>query len=323
MSPRRDRARGHKRDHGSISRNENGSNDHSSRNEIWSEHMSSSGKKYYYNNVCGISQWDKPNDWIEIPPRRLPYSNSSREAEPETSDHHPKRYRDNHNYHHESNYRDQHYDFRNSRHHHYNNYNNDNHASHDVDNSSGASTPIHDISRFRSATSDNQPPLSMVSALPRNLSHQASTHQIPPLSNYAPSTMHPEGINRQNSLNSLMKSKIDGVQNVGTYGNVSGGEIPMLTPSLAKYVSNDLTKHVSNWPAEVLERQAQKYSEESYVLGNLQCMRVCAELKNARALVRHMEIKATLQDQKLTFIRQEIEAISNIKSHNSITSDEN
>lgn len=31
----------------------------------WSEHLSSSGKKYYYNCKTEVSQWEKPREWIE------------------------------------------------------------------------------------------------------------------------------------------------------------------------------------------------------------------------------------------------------------------
>ncbi|CAG9770400.1 unnamed protein product [Ceutorhynchus assimilis] len=31
----------------------------------WSEHVSSSGKKYYYNCKTEVSQWEKPREWIE------------------------------------------------------------------------------------------------------------------------------------------------------------------------------------------------------------------------------------------------------------------
>lgn len=44
--------------------------------------------------------------------------------------------------------------------------------------------------------------------------------------------------------------------------------------------------------------QANKYTEEAYQLGCLQCTRVSAELKCSRSLVRHTEIQATLQEQK-------------------------
>lgn len=31
----------------------------------WAEYMSSSGKKYYYNSVTGVSQWEKPKEYID------------------------------------------------------------------------------------------------------------------------------------------------------------------------------------------------------------------------------------------------------------------
>lgn len=31
----------------------------------WSEHVSSSGKKYYYNCKTEVSQWEKPKEWLE------------------------------------------------------------------------------------------------------------------------------------------------------------------------------------------------------------------------------------------------------------------
>lgn len=31
----------------------------------WSEHISSSGKKYYYNCKTEVSQWEKPREWIQ------------------------------------------------------------------------------------------------------------------------------------------------------------------------------------------------------------------------------------------------------------------
>ena len=48
----------------------NGSNNNSTSDRIrrlcdWSEHVSSSGKKYYYNCKTEVSQWEKPKEWIE------------------------------------------------------------------------------------------------------------------------------------------------------------------------------------------------------------------------------------------------------------------
>lgn len=31
----------------------------------WSEHVSSSGKKYYYNCKTEVSQWEKPREWLD------------------------------------------------------------------------------------------------------------------------------------------------------------------------------------------------------------------------------------------------------------------
>lgn len=31
----------------------------------WSEHVSSSGKKYYYNCKTEVSQWEKPKEWLD------------------------------------------------------------------------------------------------------------------------------------------------------------------------------------------------------------------------------------------------------------------
>ncbi|XP_064598143.1 WW domain-containing adapter protein with coiled-coil-like [Liolophura sinensis] len=36
----------------------------------WSEHISSSGKKYYYNCRTEVSQWEKPKDWVDLPGSR-------------------------------------------------------------------------------------------------------------------------------------------------------------------------------------------------------------------------------------------------------------
>lgn len=41
----------------------------------WSEHMSSSGKKYYYNCKTEVSQWEKPREWISRIENRQRQSN--------------------------------------------------------------------------------------------------------------------------------------------------------------------------------------------------------------------------------------------------------
>ncbi|CAH1963999.1 unnamed protein product [Acanthoscelides obtectus] len=72
---------------------------------------------------------------------------------------------------------------------------------------------------------------------------------------------------------------------------------PTITPSLANHYRDDLVNHVRGWPAEVLEKQANKLAEEAHYMGSIQCAKVSAELKSARSIVRLTEIQATLQEQ--------------------------
>lgn len=44
----------------------------------WSEHLSSSGKKYYYNCKTEVSQWEKPREWLLRPPQQYSCSNQPR-----------------------------------------------------------------------------------------------------------------------------------------------------------------------------------------------------------------------------------------------------
>lgn len=106
------------------------------------------------------------------------------------------------------------------------------------------------------------------------------------------------------------------VESLGSYSSVVGGSAlhstSMLTPSLVNYVRADLTTHTTGWPADILEKQAKRYMDEAYQLGCLQCTRVSAELKCARSVVRVAEIQATLQEQKIMYLRQQMDNLENM-----------
>jgi len=74
--------------------------------------------------------------------------------------------------------------------------------------------------------------------------------------------------------------------------------VPHLTPSLGNYYRDELTNHIKNWPVHPIEKQVIKLSEEIHGLTSIHCTRVSSELKTARAVVRHNEIQATLQEQR-------------------------
>lgn len=49
----------------SDSRDSRGDRERLTRIGDWSEHVSSSGKKYYYNCKTEVSQWEKPKEWLD------------------------------------------------------------------------------------------------------------------------------------------------------------------------------------------------------------------------------------------------------------------
>lgn len=87
-----------------------------------------------------------------------------------------------------------------------------------------------------------------------------------------------------------------------------------LAPSLVNCFREDLIKHVQGWPADVAEKQAAKLAEEAHNLGSIEVTRVSAELKMARSLVRLTEIQATLQEQRILSVRQQIKEVEEWKS---------
>ncbi|XP_006812899.1 WW domain-containing adapter protein with coiled-coil-like [Saccoglossus kowalevskii] len=87
-----------------------------------------------------------------------------------------------------------------------------------------------------------------------------------------------------------------------------------LTSSLVQHYNETLTNHVLGWPAEHLERQAQRFNEEAHIIGSQNSSQISVDLKFARSLVRVSEIQSTLQEQRILFLQQQIHELERLKN---------
>ncbi|XP_069067406.1 WW domain-containing adapter protein with coiled-coil isoform X7 [Pleurodeles waltl] len=99
--------------------------------------------------------------------------------------------------------------------------------------------------------------------------------------------------------------------------NTSSRTSCSLTPTLATHFNENLIKHVQGWPADHAEKQASRLREESHNMGSIHMSEICTELKNLRSLVRVCEIQATLREQRILFLRQQIKELEKLKNQNS------
>ncbi|XP_073772190.1 WW domain containing adaptor with coiled-coil b isoform X4 [Danio rerio] len=343
----------------------------------WSEHISSSGKKYYYNCRTEVSQWEKPKEWLEREQRQREGAKTMVNSFPKDRDYRQEAMQasatsalsssksslaekplSNSGYSQPSSIVPS--------------------STSSSSSSSSSTVPVSsastllqdpallrqllpalqatlqmnhgnvDMGKINEAQQSGQSPMSLASdaSSPRSyVSPRVSTPQTnavsKPLLSSASLSSQPkvsasiqrQGSTSQQSVNSdkmefsdprLHRQIQEGLS--GSNGS-AGISVPApvstsrsqstFTPSLALHFDENLIKHVQGWPAEHAEKQVSRLREDIHNMGTLYMSEICTELKNLRSLVRVCEIQATLREQRILFLRQQIKELDKLKNQNS------
>uniref|UniRef100_A0A8C6T101 WW domain containing adaptor with coiled-coil a n=1 Tax=Neogobius melanostomus TaxID=47308 RepID=A0A8C6T101_9GOBI len=131
-------------------------------------------------------------------------------------------------------------------------------------------------------------------------------------------TASPRTLQRQSSQRSPSPSpQLSSNNNSSSAASAGSRSACSLTPSLSAHFNESLIKHVQGWPAEHVEKQASRLREEAHTMGSICLSDNCTELKNLRSLVRVCEVQATLREQRILFLRQQIKELEKLKNQNS------
>ncbi|KAF7692364.1 WW domain containing adaptor with coiled-coil b isoform X1 [Silurus meridionalis] len=120
----------------------------------------------------------------------------------------------------------------------------------------------------------------------------------------------------------LQRQNSQAHQSSGPNGCLVNNSLPAcppttFSPSLALHFNENLIRHVQSWPSDHVEKQAARLREEVHTMGSMNMSEICVELKKLRSLVRVCEIQATLREQRILFLRQEIKELEKLKNQNS------
>lgn len=302
----------------------------------WSEHKSSSGKRYYYNCTTEVSQWEKPREWLDYERSlaRQNYHHKERSndwtdrggggGEGRSNDVRGDRGSESNRGTKDENCRPLaakiHCDrsLRGSQDKHNSSSpqlnsggvvgrstvtaNNNTRTNNHTDRSGDATPTSEGETNSREGVVQNNShfalgAVSLSAVIPRISSQHTSVggkeRWDSPRSNVSQS---PPSTSSEQTLTQAVVSPLQQLQTT----------VVTLTPSLARLYKEDLIGHVQSWPAEGLERGSHRLEEEAHQISSHGITRVSAELKMARSLVRLAEIQATLQEQRILFLRQQM-----------------